>query len=92
MKKEAFWPKYVWLCQEGMYIRHELNFNLCLRPYHVGSSRPITEVKQRRARLALRMGDRLGLSKTGQIPFCQPNSFFCHANIIDISHIIPTTK
>jgi len=27
-----------------------------------------------------------------QISFCQPNSFFCHAIIIDISHIIRTTR
>jgi len=27
-----------------------------------------------------------------QISFCQPNSFFCHAILIDISHIIPITR
>ncbi len=34
---------------------NETNYHKCLRPYHVEytSSRPITEVKQRRARLVL---------------------------------------
>jgi hypothetical protein len=45
-------------CFEHEYRRYKMSIkstNICLRPYHVEytSSRPITEVKQRRARLVL---------------------------------------